>query len=94
MLLVLSAHFGNQRHINSASMNPMALPMSNQPIALIISSTSFKRDLMAYVPFLAGQHFHAAQMAHAIMPQKDIGPHLGCDADTLDQWTDSSSSFP
>jgi len=85
MLLVLSAHFGNQGHINSASMNPVALPMSNQPIALIISSTSLKRDLMAYVPFLAGQHLHATHMAHTIVPQEDVGPHLRCDANALHQ---------
>jgi hypothetical protein len=60
MLLVFSSHLGNQGHINSASMNPVTLPMSNQPIAFIVSATSFKRNLMAYIPFLAGQHFHAA----------------------------------
>jgi hypothetical protein len=85
MLLVLSAHFGNQGHINSASMNPVALPMSNQPIALIISSTSLKRDLMAYIPFLAGQYLHATHMARAIMPQENIGPHFGCYANALHQ---------
>jgi hypothetical protein len=91
MLLVFPAHLGNQGHINSASMNPVTLPMSNQPIACIISPTSFKRNLMAYVPFLAGQHFHAAQMALAIMPQEDICPHFCCNANTLHQWIDSSS---
>jgi hypothetical protein len=94
MLLVFSAHLGNQGHIDSASMNPVTLPMSNQPIACIISPTSFKRNFMAYVPFLAGQHLHAAQMALAIMPHKNVCSHFGCDADTLDQWTDSSSFFP
>ena len=49
---------------------------------------------MAYIPFLAGQHLHAAHMAHAIVSQEDICPHLGCDANALDQWTGSLSSLP
>jgi hypothetical protein len=85
VFLVLSAHLGNQGHINSASMNPVTLPMSNQPIACIISPTSFKRNLMAYIPFLAGQHLHAAQMALAIMSHENVCPHLGCYANALHQ---------
>jgi hypothetical protein len=66
-------------------MNPMALPVSNQPIALIISTTGLKRLFMAYIPLLAGRHFHAAQMAQALMPQENICSCFGRYAYTFDQ---------
>jgi hypothetical protein len=49
---------------------------------------------MADIPLLAGRYLHAAQMAHPFVPQKDVGSHLCCYANTLDQWTLSSSSSP
>jgi hypothetical protein len=66
-------------------MNPVALAMSNKPVACIIFTASFQWDVMAYIPLLAGQHFHAAQMAQALMPQKDVSPCLSRYANTLNQ---------
>jgi len=41
-------------------MSPVALAMSNQPVAFIISTASLKGNVMTDVPFLAGYYFHAA----------------------------------
>jgi hypothetical protein len=91
VLLVLSLHLGDQRSVNAASMSPVALAMSNKPIAFIVPTASLQRNIMTYIPLLARNDLHAAQMAYALMPQKDISPHLGRYAYTLDQWTGSSS---
>jgi hypothetical protein len=60
MLLVLSLHLRNQGSVNSASMNPVALAMSNQPVAFIVSTASLKGNVMADIPLLAGRYLHAA----------------------------------
>jgi hypothetical protein len=63
----------------------MALAMSNEPITFIVSTTSFKGNVMADIPLLAWDYFHAAQVTYSIMPQKDVGSHFRSYADTLDQ---------
>jgi hypothetical protein len=60
VLLVLSFHLGDQGSINSASMYPVALAMSNQPVAFIVSTTSLKGNVMTNIPLLAWRYLHAA----------------------------------
>jgi hypothetical protein len=60
VLLVLSLHLRNQGSVNSASVYPVALAMSNQPVAFIISTTSLKGNVMTDIPLLAWRHLHAA----------------------------------
>jgi len=69
--------FGNQWHIHSASVSPMTLPVSNQPIACIVSPTGFKRYFMTDIPILPWHHLHAAQVTDAPMPHENVSPHFG-----------------
>jgi hypothetical protein len=64
-------------------MGAMTLAMSNQPISIIVLTASFQWDFMANVPVFSRHHLHAAQMANATMPQKDVSPHFGSNADAL-----------
>jgi hypothetical protein len=57
-------------------MHAMALAVGNQPITSIVSAACFQGYLMAYVPFLAGDNFHAAQMTNATVPQEYVSPHF------------------
>jgi hypothetical protein len=66
-------------------MGTMTLAMSNQPISIIVLTASFQWDFMANVPVFSRHHLHAAQMANAFMPHKDVSPHLGSNADPLHQ---------
>jgi hypothetical protein len=60
VFLVFSLHLGDQGSVNSASMYPMTLAMSNEPIAFIVSTTSLKGNVMADIPLLAWNYFHTA----------------------------------
>jgi hypothetical protein len=62
-------------------MGAMTLAMSNQPISIIVLTASFQWDFMANVPIFSRHNLHAAQMADATMPQKDVSPHFGSNAD-------------
>jgi len=61
-------HLSNNRHINSASVNTMTLAMSNEPIANVVSASRLQGYIMAYIPFLAGDNFHVAQVTNALVP--------------------------
>jgi hypothetical protein len=60
MLLMDSFHLGDQGSVNSASMNPVALAMSNKPVACIVLTASFQRYIVADIPILSGHYLHAA----------------------------------
>jgi hypothetical protein len=63
MFLMDALYLGDQGNINFASVNPVALAMSNVPIALIVLTAGFQWYFMAYIPFFSGDHFHIAKMA-------------------------------
>jgi len=82
----------NQGHVNGASMDPMALSVSNEPVTFIVFAASFQRDIMTYIPFFARRHLHLAKVAHSPMTEEYVSPTFGSDADALDQWIGFSVS--
>jgi hypothetical protein len=60
MFLVDALHLRDQWDINAASMNPVALAMSNEPISCIILTAGLQRYFMTDIPIFSGYHFHIA----------------------------------
>jgi hypothetical protein len=60
MFLMDSFHLGDQGSVNSASMNPVALAMSNEPVSCIIFTANLQRYIVADIPILSGHYLHAA----------------------------------
>jgi hypothetical protein len=70
--------FGNQWCVYLSCVLAMTSAMSDKPITGIVQSTRFQRYFMRYIPILSGHNLHAAQVANAKVPRKNLDPHFSC----------------